>query len=350
MSENVTIKDIAQRASVSVGTVSRVFNQHRGVHEDVRELVIRTAAELGYVGIAGRYARQKIPSTLKKIFFLLTEHDAGVPGTRDFFWSQILHGVQSEARHYNCKVSYLGIGEFDSLKLCLEQMRGISNRAILLAGASKDEIAVALRNMGCPLVLIDNYWPNTAADSILSDGYNGAYEAVTYLIECGHRSIAYIGGPLIEERSGSNAIYSIALRSSGYRNAHIDRGIPLCHHLQASSDLTPEGGYAACHRLLDTFIPFTALFCANDKVAIGAMKALHDRGIAIPDDCSVIGFDDIEFAKQTTPPLTTVRVYKEVMGAIAVRTLIARVENPDTVGTTSLVPVQMVIRNSVAPR
>ena len=352
MSGNVTVKDIAQHAAVSVGTVSRVLNQREGVNDDLRERVMRAASELGYLGIAGQNARLRAAPGVNEIGFLLAEYpNVGTSEVIDPFWAQILHGAQTEARQHDIKVTYLGIGELGVPQTVVSQLAGIRLKSLLLVGPSDPALVKALIEAGYLVVLVDNFVPQAAVDAVLSNGYAGAYEAVSHLIARGHRAIACIGGPSIAAHPGSNAIYSIALRASGYRSALIDAGLPVDEALQVSCDLTPAGAYDACCSWLDRNSPqFTAIFCANDKTAIGAINALRDRGRHVPDDCSVVGFDDIELAQHLTPALTTVRVDREAMGIAAVKFVLARAQDLGGVGVTSLIRVALIPRQSVASR
>jgi LacI family transcriptional regulator len=351
MSGNVTVKDIAQQAAVSIGTVSRVLNQRAGVNGELRNRVLRAASELGYLGISGQNARLRAAPGLKEIGFLLAEHPAiAASDFIDPFWAQILHGVQTEARQHDIKVTYMGIGEIGAPQAVVAQLANSRLKALLVVGPAERDLVAALTDAGYLVVLVDNFTSSPAIDAVLSDGYAGAYEATSHLIAHGHREIACIGGPTISGGPGSNAIYSIALRASGYRSALIDAGLPIRDALYASCDLTPGGAYVACCELLDRGSAFTALFCANDKTAMGAIRALRERGRAIPHDCSVIGFDDVDFVQHLTPALTTVRVDREAMGRAAVRLLMARANDPADIGTTQVIRAKLVVRHSVAAR
>jgi LacI family transcriptional regulator len=184
---------------------------------------------------------------------------------------------------------------------------------------------------------------------VLSDNFEGARQAVEYLIEQGHTSIAFIGGPLAQNSRPINRIYTIERRASGYRTALLDAGLAVNYDLYESAGLTPDGGYEACKRLLAKKTKFSAIFCANDETAIGAMKAVREAGLSIPQDMSVVGFDDIDMAAHYNPALTTVRINKEAMGAMAVKTLIARAADPEAIGATIMLDVDLIKRESVGP-
>jgi DNA-binding LacI/PurR family transcriptional regulator len=344
---HVTVKDIAQRAAVSVGTVSRVLNQRGGINAELRDRVLQAADELGYLGIAGQAVRLRITSSLKEIAFLLTENRDGHTTDLDLFWAQILHGVQQEASKHDLRVMYLRVGTEDSAHEVLEKLEESEIRAVLLVGPTEPAFIAELHAAQYQITLVDTFSLQTAVNAIVSDGYAGGCEAVSYLIAEQHRAIAFIGGPPINGVRGSNSLYSIAQRANGYRSALLDAGLPVQEKLQENCDLTPEGGYQACLRLLKSGAVFSALFCANDKTAVGAMKALRERGVRIPEDCSVIGFDDVEMAEHLDPPLTTVRVDREALGAAAVKMLLTQVAEPDSPKATNLLRVELVKRLSV---
>ena len=199
--------------------------------------------------------------------------------------------------------------------------------------------------------MIDTDEPNQPFDAVLSDYFAGAKNAVSYLIEQGHRDIAFVTS------AGTDTIYTVELRLAGYRTALWNAGIPFDPALYAVSNpddnihlsMTPEKGYEACQKLLQQNRSFSAIFCVNDLMAIGCLNALHEARKRVPEDISVIGFDDIDLAEHLQPPLTTVRVHKEQMGSAAMRALIARTVNPQAEATVTVLKVSLVRRASVMP-
>jgi LacI family transcriptional regulator len=142
-------------------------------------------------------------------------------------------------------------------------------------------------------------------------------------------------------------VWSIEQRAIGYGMALREAGIEPDTRLSEGDNLGTAGGYRACQRLLAAGQPFSAIFCANDETAIGAMRALYEAGLAVPGDVSVVGFDDIDIAQHLTPPLTTVRVDKEAIGACAVQRLVARSQARTAVATTVSIHVELMRRESV---
>jgi DNA-binding LacI/PurR family transcriptional regulator len=362
VTSSVTVKDVARVAEVSVGTVSRVFNNHQNVTEEIRQRVLRAASELGYPG-PGRGAIERtrwLPDArsrengriLKEIGFIYysSVHEHVVTGNP--FWSHILYGVEAETRKSNIKVTYRAIGEIahtpDLLLMTLSEMK---LGGILLVGPAESSTISLVKSLKLPMVLVDNYVPGLAVDAVLGDNFEGARSAVAYLISEGHTKIAFIGGTIIPDPRPINKIYTIERRAAGYRTALLDAGLPVNYALYEAGDLTLEGGYEACKRLLNCYAqePFSALFCANDATAIGAMKGLREAGLRIPEDVSLVGFDDIEMVEHLTPPLTTVRVNKEALGYIAVKSLLTRATDMDAVSVTSVLDVELIKRESVIP-
>jgi DNA-binding LacI/PurR family transcriptional regulator len=192
-----------------------------------------------------------------------------------------------------------------------------------------------------------------AADAVLGDCFGGARAAVGHLVGLGHRDVAFVGGPYVESRPPlghrTNTIWSVEQRALGYLTALREAGIEPDSHLYEGCNLTTAGGYAACQRLLAAGRPFTAIFCASDLCAIGVISALHEAGLSVPNDVSVVGFDDMEVARHLIPPLTTVRVDEEAIGAWALRRLLARALAPAAISSTTCLHVELVERGTTAP-
>jgi DNA-binding LacI/PurR family transcriptional regulator len=344
----VTLKDIAREADVSVGTVSRVFNNHGNVSEELRQRVLRAASQLGYFGAARQDERaHESRRAVKEIGFLFCTFLPKTPLATNPFWSHILHGVESEARKSNVKVTYRSISEVqDDPDRLLTTIYDMKLGGILLVGPAEAPTVETLRRTGTPLVLVDNYVPQT--DAVLANNLDGARLAVEHLIGMGHRRIAFIGGPFVQGSKHINRVYTIERRAQGYRLALLEAGLPVLPELFEDGGLSTDGGYLACKRLCERKLSFSAIFCANDEMAIGAMKALREIGLRVPEDISLVGFDNIDLVEHLTPPLTTIRVDKEAMGAVALRRLLSLITNPDPVRVVSMLDVELVRRGSVA--
>lgn len=352
MSSAVTVKDIAARAAVSVGTVSRVFNQHGNVTEEIRERVLRAARELGYNGRAGqRSSARTADVSLREIGFLFCPVNTGTIATANPFWSQILTGVEREASQSGLKLSYRSI---DDLRHNPERMRAavaeMDLNGMLLVGPFPRPAIAALQTLKIPAVLVVHYEPAIELDTVLEDNYEGMVQLVGYLLEQGHRAIAFIGGPPDPVHPQRNALHAIERRLEAYRATLASAGVAFNERLYVSSDLTPDGGYRACRELLDRRGDFSALVCANDSSALGAARALHEAGRRIPQDVSLVEFGDYLDPKLMSPPVTAIHFDYMFMGQLAVQRLRARVADPTAPCTTTLLRGSLLVRESVQRR
>lgn len=350
MTGTVTIKDVAREAEVSVGTVSRVFNQHHNVTEEIRLRVLKVAEDLGYARLIGTDVPRSMTRSLKEIGFLYCSSVDTTAITINPFWSHILGGVEGEARKSNIKVTYRAIGDLISTPQTLvSTIQEMKLGGILLVGPAELEVVKLIQDLRMPLVLVDNSAPGLSVDSVLCDNFEGAREAVEYLIELGHRQIAFIEGPVLPGPRPRSKIYTLERRAAGYRTALLDAGLEVNYERMESSQLNPESSYEACQRLLVRGVEFSAIFCANDEIAIGAMKAMRDAGRSVPEDVSIVGFDDIAMVEHLTPALTTVRVNKEALGSVAVKRLVERAADPEMLSVASILEVELVRRASASP-
>jgi LacI family transcriptional regulator len=215
-----------------------------------------------------------------------------------------------------------------------ERLNGILVVGTFLA----DTIGQISKQAGQMLVLVDAYAPGQGFDSIVSDNVNGAQNAIDYLIDKGHTHIGLIG-------SSPDSYPSIRERRKGYTRGLKQRGISDAYI--EDSMLTRESAYDATLRLLRRAPQITAIFACNDNTAVGVMNAANELGLSVPDDLSVIGFDDIDLAQEVTPPLTTVHVDKTLMGVLGVRHLRDRIENPNRPSLTIALSTHLIIRESV---
>lgn len=350
MAGMVTAKEVARRAEVSVGTVSRVFNNHSNVSDEIRQRVLKVAADLGYLRPGGQPVLAP-GRALKEIGFLYCHKGDTMPLTLNPYWAPIFYGVEREARLANIKLTYRTLDEEgQSARQLTSFLLEMRPGGLLLVGPAELETVKAFQATGLPLVLVDHYLPDLSppVDAVLGDNFQGARLAMDYLFALGHRRIAFLGGAALPGPRPTYGVYSIQQRWASYCMALLDHGLPVDYTLVEAGDLTTEGGYAACQRLLARRVEFSALFCADDITAIGALKALREAGRSVPADVSLIGFDDIELSQHVTPPLSTIHLSADQLGAIALRTLLARVVNPDASCVTNLLGVTLVKRGSVA--
>ncbi|HIC90131.1 MAG TPA: LacI family transcriptional regulator, partial [Anaerolineae bacterium] len=191
-----------------------------------------------------------------------------------------------------------------------------------------------------PLVLVDNHIEKV--NSVVTDNTGGAHEAVSHLIRLGHRRIGFIA-ELLDD-------LSFAERFEGYKLALREHNLPYDKALAAEGpQRQPESGYATMKRLLKR-TDLTAVFAANDSTAAGAIRAIREAGLRVPEDIAVVGFDDGPIARHTEPPLTTMRVFRTRMGVMAARRLLELIEDPDQPPTQTVVFTQLIVRESCGQR
>jgi len=324
---SLTINDVAKKAGVSPSTVSRVLNEKPGISEETRARVLQAAKELGYV--PDMSARSLSSGRTHNIGFVV--HYRQSLGPRSFY-GDVLAGVDEEARARGYHVIFSADGANKSPGMVQEQRVD----GLILAGCDiPRETVVSLKLQGIPLVLVDNHFDKV--NSVVIDNVGGAYEAVSHLVALGHRKIGFVC-----EWFGD---LSFAERFEGYKKALREHGIPFDEALVADGlPRQPDSGCVAARRILERARP-TAIFAANDLTAVEAMRALQEAGLTVPDDVAVVGFDDGVLAPHSHPPLTSVRVFREEMGAAAVRRLLV-IETPDHPPTHIKVFTQLIVRES----
>jgi len=274
------------------------------------------------------------------IIGLLTKHDYGFPFEVNAFYSYIQAGVESECRRRNLSLMFANI-EVDRSNHPVVWPSMITEQRVdglILAGTFiENTIGLLGQRVDIPIVLVDSYAPNLPFDSVVIDNIAGATTAINHLIAQGHTDIGIIGW-------ANNSPPSINERFIGYSRALEAHNIPIRH--VEESGLNREEGYRAATQLLQRAPEITAIFACNDLTAIGATHAARDMGMTVPADLSIVGFDNIDMAKEITPALTTIHVYKTWLGILGVRQLIARAMNPEQPKTTTTIMTNLVVRDS----
>ncbi|PJF39796.1 MAG: hypothetical protein CUN55_13570 [Phototrophicales bacterium] len=339
MSRKITLRDIAKEAGVSLSTVSQVLNNRPNVAPQTRQHVLKVAEELGYRPKV-EVAHTVVPQ-LSTIGLLTRSTKGEEPLIANPFYSQIIAGAENECQRHGINLMYANI-EVDERKHAINFPAMLLDEivdGVIVVGAFLEETLTDIsRRANSNVVLVDAYTPDDMAfDSVLIDNINGAYNAVSYLIQNGHRHIGLIG-------SEPDAYPSILERRLGYISALQNNGIKETYIID--SQLSRADGFSATIRLLKRYPHITAIFACNDNVAIGVMNAVRELGLNVPDDISVIGFDDIALAQEVVPPLTTMHVDTYFMGAMALRHLRDRVEHPNRPILKTHVSTQLIERGS----
>lgn len=340
----VTVNDVAREANVSPATVSRVFNKNPNISEETRELVLKTAAKLGYKPRVRKSEGRE--SSKKNIAIVFNNRLSSL--TDDPFYGQVIAGIEQIVSHKNYNLFFRTVtGHLNSDLERIETLISDEKLAgIILAGYEIDEQLVKqIKKNNLPLVLVDSNLYDENVNMILNDNTTGARAAVDYLITLGHRRIAFVGGPLNHTSLDERYIgYKQALRRAGIKKN--EEYITFC-----KPRFDAEDGYRATLAMLKSCNPMpTAIFAANDMLAIGAMRAVFELGLSIPHDISVVGFDDISMAQHTIPQLTTVRIQKHEMGMMAAKRLLELIDEPEAKPIKVIVGVELVVRDSVAER
>ncbi len=345
----VTARDVAREAGVAAGTVSRVFNHHTNVAPEIRLRVLRAAAQLGYENPA---AAPSNGHAMSEVGFLFSPVNDGTDAVSNPFWGRILAGVEAEALRSRIRLIYCSISTVrDTHAALVGMVQGMRLSGALVVGPAKQDALQALQTLHLPIVQVGSYTRGAGLDGVVAEGFEGGRSATAHAIEQGHQRIAHITGPLVAGRLHPRCwSYDVDLRIQGYRAALFDAGLPVDDQLIEGSNLTPQGGYEACSKLLARRIEFSALFCANDSSALGAIRALREAGFDVPRDVSVIGFgDDSDIVEHTNPALTTVRIDAEGLGAVGLKRLLARAADRTGAPTLTILETELIKRESVLP-
>ncbi len=325
----VTMRDVARQAGVSVATVSRAFNASGPVGEGTRDRILRTAGQLRYV--PNGTARSLTTSSTETVGVLL-------PNLYGEFYSEVIRGVEGavRARRYHTLLSSVHDG-LDELVTALRTLVGRVDGLVVMSPDIGADVLEANLPAGLPVVLLGTSVPDHA--SIVIDNAAGAAAMVRHLAGLGHRRIALIGG------APGNA--DAQARHDGYRQAVREHALDADPALVVDGDFTESSGHAAALALLDAEDRPTAVFAANDSMAIGALRAFREAGLDVPRDVALAGFDDIPVARYVTPALTSVHVPIHEMGARAVETVLDAIGSGDgeCTDTTSL-STRLVVRES----
>jgi DNA-binding LacI/PurR family transcriptional regulator len=336
--KKVVLRQVAERAGISLGTASNVFTGKNGVAAKTRDAVLKAANELGYRSI------QHPPTTsgiaTNTLGFLLRS-SLEIPLPLNQFYSHILYGVEQASTKSGLSLLYATLNEkTKSVELLPPMIQRKQVQGLLVVGYFAEDFFDLLQDLEIPFVMVDHSSHKVNADSVVSDNEQGGYLATSYLLQ-------NVPDPVIATITGQQSHASFQARWLGYRRALTEHGIPYDEKYVCETNNEQTGGYHGMSTLLDLPVPPNAVFCCNDQAAIGALNALHARGLKVPNDCAIIGFDDIDMATYTSPPLTTIKVDKELLGAEGVRLLIERIEQPEMTSRRTIISVKLVKRESV---
>lgn len=310
----LTIKDIAKLAGVSTTTVSLILN-HKGdrFSQETIDKVLAVVKENNYY--PDFFAQNLVSKNNKTIGVI-------IPTLGDLFFDGLFEGIEEIASAKGYSVILFNSGNSkEKEERGLEFMLSRSVSGIILATPNVlDDDRFALIRRRCPILLLDRGVTPRLEGQIAVDEYGGMAEAMDKLVELGHQRIAYL--------RENHTYYNLQSRYEGYQRGLERHHLPNDPDLVVETELSVEGGYMGTKKLLQSGVEFTALCCANDYVAIGAYRALLQAGKKIPEDVSVVGFDDINIAAYITPALSTVKQPIDELGMEATKALINKIENP----------------------
>jgi DNA-binding LacI/PurR family transcriptional regulator len=328
-----SIKDVARLAGVSHSTVSRALRNSPRVNSETTEKIRRIAAESGYrTSAVGRSLATRRTNTIGVVVTTIT----------DLFAAEVVSGIEeaAAARDYSIFLANSNAEPEREMRVVhtLEERR--VDGIVVTASRVGALYVPMLSKMRVPIVLLNNQHPSEFAHSVMIANTEASTTATQHLIDLGHRRIAYIG-----DRNGRQ---SDTERFAGYRYALDSADLPFEPELVFHGDGNPEGGMEGVARLLALANPPTAVFCYDDMTALGALRQARIHGLRVPDDLSLVGFDDLSIVRYTDPPLTTVRQPMAQMGRIAMETLLDILAGSRSSHNIK-VPGELVVRESTVP-
>ncbi|WP_040713946.1 LacI family DNA-binding transcriptional regulator [Paenibacillus curdlanolyticus] len=327
-----TIRDVAKKADVSVATVSRILNDLGGYSDKTKQKVMETIEQMGFRPNAiARSLNNRQTQTIGVLF----------PALNSEFSSALLHGIEEYAHNHRysvlvCNTDTDGHRTLDYLQVLREkQVDGLIFVSEVLTEAYKEE----LRAMKIPVVLVSSATDDPQYPHIKIDDRQAAYDATNYLITKGHRQIAMISGT-------PEDLNATIPRMEGYTQALLDHGLAVNQQWIAYGNFFYESGAQAMEQLLRDNVEFTAVFAASDEMAIGAMHYAAKAGIHVPDQLSIIGFDDIRLSTMVHPPLSTVHQPLRELGQEAAGKLLEMAKTGQ-VATSLILPHRIMERQTV---
>jgi LacI family transcriptional regulator len=317
-----------------VATVSRVFNDSGPVNAETRTRIRAAAHELRYApNSAARSLSARRTGTLGVL----------LPDLHGAFFSEVIRGIDLAVQRHGLHLLLSGShNERGEVAAALRVMRGRVDGIILMSSAVDAETLVAELPESLPVVLLNCAVRDARFDSVDIDDAGGARAMVEHLVACGHRRVALVGGPPRNHDAGE--------RRRGWRQALRAAGIEPRPEWELPGDFSEGAGHRAALALLALAPRPTALFAANDAMAIGALSALREAGVRVPEDVAVAGFDDVPIARYVTPPLTTVRVAISELGARAADVLVAALADGGRRPSHEVLPTALVVRGSCGCR
>ncbi|SMB78903.1 LacI family DNA-binding transcriptional regulator [Deinococcus hopiensis] len=331
-SSRVTIHDVARHAGVSHQTVSRVMNEHPSVAATTRQKVLDAIQALRYQpNLAARSLVTQRSGTLGVVGFGLTYYGP----------AQMIVNIEQAARGRGYGVALASIPELSETEIerAVLELRRQNVDGILLITPLRGADAERIRSLcgSVPFVLVDTT-ESSGVPGVTIDQKAGACLAAQHLVSLGHQRVALLSGP--------SRWHDARLRLEGWREALSEAGLTPAAVLEG--DWSAGSGFGLTQELLAARTPFTGLLVGNDQMALGALWALHERGVAVPDDVSIVGFDDIPESRFFHPPLSTVRQDFAALGSLSLAALLEAIESPTSSRPAHVLTPELLVRASTA--
>lgn len=328
----VTIKDVAKQANVSISTVSRVINDSKPVSDEIKQRVLKVIEETGYT-----------PNPVARSLVMKKSQLIGVivPSISDFFIGEVLNGIEEIGKMYNYDILLCNTyGELNQELRYLNLLKSKQVEGIVfMTRVLKDEHKEFFNKEDIPIVMINRDISDFNITSVSIDHHKAAYEMTKYLIDKGHKRIALFRGWI------ENYVFGID-QYEGYAKAMKENNIEIDERLIKNCEFNLELAYDAVKEMIEDNILPTAIFATTDSMAFGAINALVDNGYKVPEDVSVVGFNDIKLASIYRPKLTTIRQPLYDIGAVAIRVIIKKIKGEESKENMFILPHELVERDS----
>ncbi len=334
-----TIRDVAKKAGVATSTVSAVLNNKGYVHAETRSRVESVITELKY--IPRRSARNLTTKTSGNIGFIVNERHF----TRsEPFYTKVFLGTEFQARRSDLYVLLTSVE--DDYKSYRDMPRFLLERnvdGVIVAGSVPVGLLEDLKERNIPVVLVDFGYSDFQFPMVLIDNQRGMLEATRHLLELGHQDIGFVGG--------NSRHLSCKERLEGVKQALAENSLQFDEKwlVTVNERSSVDVGERVFNELWKQETKPTAIVCFNDATAIGALRAAQAKGIRIPEDLSILGFDNVEAGAHTSPPLTTVHVIKEDLGVSAMKTMLDLINNSTSLPASTRISVELILRDSTGP-
>lgn len=327
----INMRDISDKTGFSMATVSNALNRKKGVNEETASKILKAARELGYIG----------ESSITKIKLVMVRKNGKILDDTPFF-PMLIDGFENGCREHGYETTLLHLdmnGAFykEEVKNLLSDSE---SAVVLLATELEEEDLAIFKDAQIPFLVMDNWQEQMDFDAVLINNYDSAKCAVRYLVEHGHQRIGYL--------RGDYRIHAFRFREKGYLNVLEEQGLPCHSEDMVTLRTNMQESYLDMQEYLKKkpVLP-TAFFADNDVIALGAMKALSEAGIKVPEEVSVVGFDDLPFCEISSPRLTSIKVPKQEMGYMAAVRIVERIKSGKPIKLKSQISTEFVERESV---